>query len=101
VSTSPVGDGDVAGPERLEMQFGRPAMYADVGDVATGTDPAVQHADLVGGGEDVGEEEDLLVAELVGHPVDRVVGERHPRVLGLQAVVRWPKIQPPPPRHCQ
>jgi len=47
---------------------------------------AVQHADLVGSREDVGEEQHLLVAELVGHLVDRGVRERHPRELGLEPV---------------
>ena len=54
--------------------------------VSPGCDAAVQHADLVRGREDVGEEEHLLVAQLVGHLVDGRVGERHARELGLEAV---------------
>src|SRR5262245_35473461 len=47
---------------------------------------AVQHANLVGGREDVGEEQHLLVGELVRHLVDRGVRERHPRQLRLEPV---------------
>ena len=54
--------------------------------VSPGCDAAVQHADLERGREDVGEEQHLLVAQLVGDLVDGGVGERHPRELGLQAV---------------
>ena len=59
---------------------------ADDRDGVAGGDHAVEHADLVGGGQDVGEEQDLLVGELIGDLVDGVVGERDARVLGLEAV---------------
>ena len=59
---------------------------ADDRDGVAGRDHAVEHADLEGGRKDVGEEQHLLVAQLVGDLVDRVVGERHACVLGLQAV---------------
>ena len=51
-----------------------------------GRDHAGEHADLVGGGEDVGEEQHLLVAQPLRDLVDGVVGERHARELGLQPV---------------
>ena len=54
--------------------------------VSPGSNRAVQHADLEGGREDVGEEQHLLVGELVRNLVHRGVGERDARVLGLQAV---------------
>ena len=54
--------------------------------VSPGSTRAVQDADLVRGRQDVGEEQHLLVAQLVGHLVDGRVGERHARELGLEAV---------------
>ena len=46
----------------------------------------VEHAHLVGGREDVGQHEDLLVAGTLGHRVGGGVGEGHPDVFGLGAV---------------
>ena len=54
--------------------------------VSPGRDAAVLDADLVARREDVGEEEDLLVADALGHEVHRRLGERDARVLGLHAV---------------
>ena len=64
-----------------------------------GRDHAVEDAHLEGGGQDVGQEQDLFVAELVGQLVHRVVGERNARVLGLQPVDQMAEDPPPPPRH--
>ena len=58
----------------------------DHGDDITGLDVAVEHADLVAGRQDVGQHQQLLVADPVGLQVGRRVGERHPHVLGLGAV---------------
>jgi hypothetical protein len=49
-------------------------------------DASVEHADLGRGREDVGEEQHLLVRELVRHLVDGGVGERDAGELGLQPV---------------
>ena len=59
---------------------------ADDRDDVTRRDHAVEHADLVGGREDVGEEQDLLVAELIRDLVDGVVRERDAGVLRLEPV---------------
>ena len=59
---------------------------ADDRDGVARLDAAVENADLVRGRQDVGEEEHLLVAQVVRHLVDGRVGERHPGELGLQAV---------------
>jgi hypothetical protein len=59
---------------------------ADDHDRVAGVDLAVQDADLVGGREDVGEEQHLLVAQRLGDLVHRCVGERDARVLRLQSV---------------
>ena len=59
---------------------------ADDGDDVAGLDRAVEHADLVAGGQDVGEHQQLLVGDAGGRRVGRGVGERHPDVLGLGAV---------------
>ena len=72
---------------------------ADDGDDVAGLDHAVEHADLVAGRQDVGEHQNVLVGDAGGHRVRRRVGERDPHVLGLGAVDRWPRIQPPPPGH--
>ena len=81
---------DVAGAEQPgahdRRQTDRPGSHD--GDDVAGLDRAVEDADLVAGGEDVGEHEDLLVAGAGGHRVGGVVGERHPDVLGLGAVDR-------------
>ncbi|EME65435.1 dehydrogenase [Rhodococcus ruber BKS 20-38] len=58
----------------------------DDDDDVGGTHASVEHADLVGGGQDVGEHEHLLVAHPLGHTVGRVVGERHSHEFGLGAV---------------
>ena len=47
---------------------------------------AVEDADLVAGGQDVGQHQDLLVGDAGRHRVGRRVGERDPDVLGLGAV---------------
>ena len=54
--------------------------------VSPGSTPPVQDTDLVGGRQDVGEEEHLLVAQAVRDLVDRGVRERHARELGLEPV---------------
>ncbi len=51
-----------------------------------GLDLAVEDADLVTRGQDVGEVEDLFVGEALRDRVRGGVGERHARVLGLNAV---------------
>ena len=58
----------------------------DHGDHVAGLHVTVEDADLVPGGEDVGEHEHLLVGHTVGDTVGRRVGERHPHVLRLGAV---------------
>ena len=57
----------------------------------TGLDATLQHADLVGRGKDVGDEQHLLVAEALGDLVDRRVGERHAGELRLEAVDQMPE----------
>src|SRR5580700_1618248 len=59
---------------------------ADDGDEITRADVAVEHADLVAGGQDVGQHEGLLVAEAAGYAVGGGVGERDADVLGLGAI---------------
>ena len=59
---------------------------ADDGDEITRADVAVQHADLVAGRQDVGQHEDLLVADAGRNPVGGGVGERHADIFGLGAV---------------
>src|SRR5580700_6584096 len=59
---------------------------ADYGDEITRADVAVEHADLVAGGEDIGQHEGLLVAEAAGYAVGGGVGERDADVLGLGAI---------------
>src|SRR5580693_4561870 len=59
---------------------------ADYGDEITRADVAVEHADLVAGGQDIGQHKGLLVAEAAGNRVGGGVGERHADVLGLGAV---------------
>ena len=59
---------------------------ADDRDGVAGLDAAVQDADLVRGRQDVGEEQHLLVAQLLRHLVDGRVGERHARELRLEPV---------------
>jgi hypothetical protein len=55
-------------------------------DDVCGTHRSVEHADLVGGGQDIGQHQHLLVADAVGNLVRRTVGERYPDVFGLRAV---------------
>ena len=78
------------GREQLRRHDRREAdrAGADHGDGVAGLHAAVQHADLVGGREDVGEEEHVLVGEPLRHLVDGRVGERHACELGLEAVDR-------------
>ncbi len=59
---------------------------ADDGDDVARPDLAVEDADLVGGGQDVGQHEQFLVADPGRHRIGRVVGERDADVLGLGAV---------------
>ena len=59
---------------------------ADDGDHVAGLDPAVADADLEAGRQDVGEHHGRLVADALGHLVQRVVGERDAHELGLGAV---------------
>jgi hypothetical protein len=47
----------------------------------------VQDADLIRRREDVGQEQNLLVGELLGNPVDGVVRERNPRVRSEPQIV--------------
>ncbi len=49
-------------------------------------DLAVEHTNLEGGRQDVGEEQNLLVRELLGDLVDGVIGERNACILRLQTV---------------
>ena len=60
---------------------------ADHRDHVAGADVAVEHADLEPGGQDVGQEQHLLVAEPLGDLVpEAVVGEQDAGQLGLGAV---------------
>jgi hypothetical protein len=68
---------------------------ADDRDDVTRAHPAVEHAHLIRGREDVGEEQHLLVAGGLGQLVERGVGERRARVLGLQPVDRVPENPAP------
>src|SRR5690606_40112689 len=52
----------------------------------TGLDLPVEDADLVCGGEDVGQHQNLLVANAFGDGVRREVGERDPDLLSLRPV---------------
>ena len=54
--------------------------------VSPGSDPAVQHPDLVPGRGDVGEHQDRFVSNFIRNGVRRRVGERDPNVLGLGSV---------------
>ena len=79
---------DVARAEQPGAHDGRQADRpgAHDRDHVTGTDLPVENADLVAGGEDVREHEDLLVGHTVGHAIGRGVGKRHAHVLGLGPV---------------
>ena len=59
---------------------------ADDRDGVARLDAAVEHADLVRRRQDVGEEEHLLVRQILRHLVDGGVRERDARVLGLEPV---------------
>ncbi len=67
---------------------------ADHGDRVAGDDPTVADAYLVAGGQDVGEEEQLLVREYLGHRVHAGLGVGHAHVLGLGAVDEVPEDPP-------
>jgi hypothetical protein len=54
-------------------------------------DLAVEDPHFVGRGQDVREEQNLLVGQPIRNLVDRRVGERHPCVLGLQTVDQVPE----------
>src|SRR5699024_286019 len=56
------------------------------GNDVTRRHPAVAHADLKAGGQDVGEHETGLIADTFGKLVQRVVRKRYPDVLRLGAV---------------
>src|SRR5205085_1565774 len=58
----------------------------DDGDDIAWADLAVEDADLVAGGQDVGEHQQFLVADAGRYGVGGVVGERDADVLGLGAV---------------
>jgi len=58
----------------------------DHGDDITRTHAAVQDTDLIAGRQDVRQHQDVLISSAVRHRVGRVVGERHPDILGLGAV---------------
>jgi hypothetical protein len=59
---------------------------ADDRDHVTGPHTAVQHPDLVAGGQDVSQHEDVLVGDPGWYGVGGGVRERHPDILGLRAV---------------
>ena len=79
---------DVAGVEEAGAHDRRQPDRAgtDDGDHVAGLDLTVEHADLVAGGQDVGEHQQLFVGDAVGSEVGGGVGERHAYVLGLGAV---------------
>ncbi len=58
----------------------------DHGDDVAGLHVAVEDADFVAGGKDVGEHQDLLVVDAVGDRIRGGVGEGDTDVLGLGAV---------------
>jgi hypothetical protein len=61
---------------------------------------AVQHSDLERGWKDVGEEEDVLVRQLVRNLVDRRVRERNAGELGLQPIDQVAE-DPPSAAHAE
>ena len=79
---------DVARAEQPSAHDGGEAdgARAHDGDDVARLHMAVEHADLVAGGEDVGEHQDLFVGHAGGDRIRGVVGERHPHELGLRAV---------------
>ncbi len=93
---------DVAGAEEAGAHDGgepdRPG--ADDGDDVAGLHGAVEDADLVAGGEDVGQHEDLLRRSRRPAP-----GRSSVSAKGTRTYSAWvpsmvlPRIQPPPPRH--
>jgi hypothetical protein len=62
--------------------------HAHDGNRVARRDATAEDADLVGGRQNVGEEQHLLVSQGVWHLVDRGVGEGDSRVLGLKSVGR-------------
>ena len=92
MSSATIRSGRVEAGGHDRGQADRPC--ADDRDRVTRLDPAVQHADLVGGGEDVGEEEHLLVGEFLRHLVHGSVRERDPGVLRLEPVDQVPEDPP-------
>ena len=64
---------------------------ADDRDDVAGLDPAVLHADLKAGGQDVGEHHGLLVADSLGEQVQGVFGVGDADVFGLGAVDQVPE----------
>ena len=79
---------DPARGEQLGPEYGRQPDGAgsDHDDRVAWLDVSVEDAHLVGGREDVGQHEDLLVARTLGHCVGGSVGEGDPDELGLGAV---------------
>ena len=79
---------DAAGREQLRGHDRGEAdrARADDRDRVARADPAVQDADLVRRGQDVREEQHLLVGERLRHLVHGRVGERHARELCLEPV---------------
>jgi hypothetical protein len=78
-----VGRAEEPGAHRRRQADG---SGADDGDHVARFHPAVQDADLVAGGEDVGQHEDLLVGQAVRDEVGGGVGEGDADELGLGAV---------------
>ena len=58
----------------------------DDGDDISGPDHSIQHAHLVGGWQDVGQHDHLLVGHPIRHFMSGVVGEGNPDILGLGTV---------------
>src|ERR671922_158919 len=82
----PRRDCHVLDPETLEGKCHGLSVDADDGDGVARRNLAGEHADLVGGRQDVRQKENLLVAQLRRDLVRRGVGERYARVFGLNAV---------------
>src|SRR6478672_725580 len=84
----PIDRHNVAGGEQLRGEDSRQpdGSGTDDRDDICRTHRSVEHADLVGGWQDIGQHQHLLVADAVGNLVRRTVGERYPDVFGLRAV---------------
>ena len=79
---------DVTGAEQVSSRDGGEAdgPGTDDGHDIAGRDATVEHTDLVGRGQDIGQHQELFVADPRRDRIGGGIGERHPDLLGLGPV---------------